>query len=123
MTAPRPCHRSRNTAHRCAPATLAALEPRRLMATVFGPDLTFADGGMAKDVFGPDVQQTAAVSFVQPLAGGKILVGGTRDGAAVLSRLTATGQLDTTFNTDGISDVIPSFTASGGTVQADGKIL
>src|SRR4051812_33253865 len=85
---------------------LERLEPRQLFA-IYGLDPTFGVGGR----IGVEIQSATTpsdVSFVHTLPDGKVLAGGlSRIGAARVHRFDITGQPDTTFSGDGISDTVP----------------
>ena len=113
------------------------LEPRRLLAFPLEIDPTFggASGLAAPGVldFTGAANQFCTFSFLAPLAGGKTLVGGviqlsdgnddvTFSGAQIV-HLNADASLDTTFNCDGRSPIIPFNVVHDGLVQGDGKVV
>ncbi len=109
-----------------------ALERRVLLALALDP--TFGVSGRVIAALGAQPQVgEAEIGFVQPLADGSVVIGGTvtrpgAGGSAVrVARYTVGGLLDTTFGGgDGFSDIIDmplSGHPAGGAVQSDGKIL
>ncbi len=87
-------------------------------------DTSFGEGGIAS--YGTDVQ---FVSDMQVQADGKIVVGGTSATGgryfATLTRLTANGNLDSTFGDNGVSQVTigNNDTLFGLAIQSDGKLV
>ncbi|WP_442510878.1 VCBS domain-containing protein [Novipirellula sp. SH528] len=85
-------------------------------------DLTFGggDGIATLDAGGGELGMDVALQ-----ADGRIVVAGTRDSDLIVARFTATGVLDTTFDSDGyaITDVNGTDSASGIAIQSDGKIV
>ena len=58
------------------------------------------------------------------IAGGRLLVaGGYGQGSVLVLRLTADGQLDTTFGTDGLTTIPVGGIAESMMIQRDGGIL
>ncbi|HET7310773.1 MAG TPA: delta-60 repeat domain-containing protein [Mycobacteriales bacterium] len=98
---------------------------------VYNPDGTldtaFSHGGLKAVGFGNGTESEAHAVLVQP--DGKILVAGAATGVPaghfVIARLTPTGGLDTTFDTDGVK--VFELNGSGGinalALQPDGKIV
>lgn len=91
------------------------------------PDNSFGTGGQVSTTL-PGTENR--VSKVVSQADGKILVAGSTGNLhktnMTLIRYTATGELDTTFSTDGImtvSDIGTFSTASGLALQDDGKVI
>ncbi|HEY6763063.1 MAG TPA: PKD domain-containing protein [Baekduia sp.] len=96
------------------------------------PDAAFGAGGLA--TFGGGAQGAVTPRSLIVLADGRILVAATAQGAGaagaepgiVVARLSAAGQLDATFGTNGVATVL---TSAGGVrlgdaaVQSDGRIV
>ena len=86
------------------------------------PDATFdSDGKVTLAI--PGAEDYAQAIALQ--ADGRILVGGSTDGALLVARLEADGSLDATFDTDGLAVPFPgdSEQATGLAVLSDGKIV
>lgn len=91
------------------------------------PDASLGSGGGA--TYAPWVATQVALNGLALQADGKLIVAATSaSGAARVGRLDASGQLDTTFGTDGYVDFgvdgnLRVLGAHAAAVQADGKIL
>ena len=64
-----------------------------------------------------------ATAVAQDASGRLVVVGGNGQGAVIVLRLTAAGQLDTTFGTDGVTAIPVGGTAQSMAIQPDGSIL
>ena len=87
-------------------------------------DSSFDTDGMATIDFGGSSDDTAAAVSIQ--SDGKIVVGGTSNNQFALTRLTTSGALDTSFDTDGLLTTdfgVGDEQISGMVLQSDGRII
>ncbi len=92
-------------------------------------DTSFGNGGTAVLPWGPNSPDTPVAQnmAVAVQSDGKIVLGGRFDNLFAIMRLTSTGQLDSSFDGDGMATTDFGNGASGGirdlAIQSDGKIV